>query len=245
MRTDPNGIADRLHDSHAISRVAEQLCAGDVCANEVSLDQVVLHGGIVRSQEDAMDAVRRNDVARHRIGAADSIGRAEDLNSIQPVAQRQGAGGICADEVALNDVIVDAIAYDNAVTAAATGFAPGDYIAGWRPRRGREAADLRGTRAEDSVAQAQRFGTGNVCADEIALNGVTRRGTDADARVVGANHVARRDSGAADYDVVRSQVDACAVGESVDPGRVCADEVALNQAVRAIVDDRRRLNCPR
>ncbi len=66
---------------------------------------------------------------------------------------------------------------------------------------------------------------------------VAGRGADGNARAVGANHVARGDSGAADDVIARSDVDACAVGESRCAGRVCTDEVPLHHLVRAALNN--------
>ena len=49
-----------------------------------------------------------------------TLNAAEDHHAIQSVAERCSAAGVGADEVALNDIVADAIAYHNAVTAAAT-----------------------------------------------------------------------------------------------------------------------------
>ena len=44
-------------------------------------------------------------------------------------------------------------------------------------------------------------------------------------------------SGAADQGVIRSDVDASRVGDAIDAGRVGANEVTLNQTVRAALDE--------
>src|SRR5213075_1346075 len=164
----------------------------------------------------------------HHVCATDHVAGTEDLHTIQSVTKRLAAGSVDANQVALNDIVADAIGHNNAVAAAATTTVPGNDVAGRRAGRGREPANLGGARYKNSVAKSQRMRAGDVRADEIALNTITGRGTDANASVIGANHIARRGNGAADQVVARSDIDACTVGDGIDAGRVGADEVALH-----------------
>src|SRR5262249_26237592 len=99
--------ADRVvagaDDLDAIKQVAQRGTAGDVGADVIPLD---LHPrGAVVDQDGAQPAVAADDVAGAGGAAADRIaGTAGDFDARQLVPQRSGAGGIEADEVALDQV---------------------------------------------------------------------------------------------------------------------------------------------
>ena len=100
-----------------------------------------MHGGVVGSKKDATKSVGRNDVARHNVCTADTL-KAPKICTHPTRCERLGAGGVGANEVALNNVIFDAVTDYNTVTTAAASFAPRDYVARWRAGGGRVASRL-------------------------------------------------------------------------------------------------------
>ncbi len=131
-----DSVVSRFSDGNTVAGIAQEAGAGDIRADKIALDQIVVNGRVVGAHEDPMSPVTRNDVTGHHVCAADHVGRAEDLHAIQPVAEWLSAGGVSADEVALNHVVADAVAHNNAVTGAAASQGPRNDIAGRRAGRG-------------------------------------------------------------------------------------------------------------
>src|SRR5262249_54327958 len=152
--------------------------AGDVRAEVVALHQVVLRTRVgdqnARPRTDqGVEAVPRDQVAGRRRGPADGVVHtaATDQDAGEAVAQGGGAGGVRANAVALDQVVVAAIREDNPAPesvgrddVAGAGRRPADGVAG---RRHLEED------AETAVAQRER--TGAVGADVVALHQVAGR----------------------------------------------------------------------
>src|SRR5207247_1279405 len=129
-----------------------------------SADEVALHQAIVAAYQDAVAGIAGDDVARPGGCAPDGVGErvakgALDCHAIAPVADGLHSGGIRADEVALNQVVLtgdrNAIAGIAGDDVAGPGLLPADRIA---PGRN-----------EDPHPVGDGFGAGRINANEVPL----------------------------------------------------------------------------
>ena len=222
-------------DPNAVRVIAEHSRAVRTNAYEVALDRVAF-----RAEEDPdACAVSGDDVARGRRRAADDVlpTRAGGNGHAAPnITERQRAGDVSADEVALDDIAAGwrTIAqHANAVIEIA-----GDEVT----RARRCAADevvltVVNLKAYGAVGDRRR--ARRVRADVIALNDVagarrTAAVFDQDAVVdVAGDDVARGGVGAADLVAVSAlKIDARAVAVGCRARCVRADEVAFDVSIR-------------
>ena len=104
----------------------QRVVGGDAVARQidadraVGVDRVAPDGvaGDAAEQDDAADGAVRDDVGLAGGRAADRRVVAEDRDAAVVIAQREGAGGVGSDEVALNDDAGDAARDRNAVDAS-------------------------------------------------------------------------------------------------------------------------------
>src|SRR5207237_5980939 len=103
---------------HAVAAIAQKVHPGNIRADEVALDQIVMNGRGVGAYLDAKSAIGRDHIARGHIRSANDVEGAVNGHSVQSVPERLGARGVQANQVALNHTIVHAIGYEHAYAAA-------------------------------------------------------------------------------------------------------------------------------
>src|SRR5262249_39037176 len=153
-------------------------------ARRVGADQVPGHEAPGRpGEEDPVEEVAGDDVARAGDGAADRVGAgaAEDGHPVDCIRQGGGAGGVGADAVALHDgadrpVPLDVDAAETAQETVARNDVPGR-------RRGAADGVVGGTTVQHDApgAVADGKGAGDVGADQVALHHVAGGACDVDA----------------------------------------------------------------
>src|SRR5882762_3201014 len=114
-------VAETKCCKYAIKPVAEQVCAGDIRANEIILNQIVVNLRVIRPYPNAPSSIGRDHIARARIRPPDHIERAEDRHAIRSVAEWVEATGIRTDHVSLYDVTAISVTGLDADSAAAVG----------------------------------------------------------------------------------------------------------------------------
>ena len=135
--------------------IPQRLGASDVGADQVALDRVVVGGPAVEPDADASAAA--DQVAGPGGGSADGVvGSTDEADVVAEVAESGGSGGVGAEVVAFDRVLIRAVEQDAAAVVGVGRAVGGDHVAG----QGGRSADHVARRTPDGIDSATTVARG-------------------------------------------------------------------------------------